>query len=252
MVEDYIQNVNHSGQLDSLFSKFKTEEFDSSKEKVVRPKNNWKYLFDVIMKCSNYQQLIEDNKVGEGNNDLMQRYKTTRESDTKSKKTLEFSSSNAQPVDYVQRPLEDIYIDYAYNRKKRLIYQEHLKHLYQTTKNSRFNLRSFDIDGNKKNVKKEKDILARNIQTVRNGSERVRIVNSTIAEPQFSKQFLRHKLGNGNSKTVLIQKAAAIAQETDSRFQFSQRPKVQLTHVLNPDKFKRTLTHKNLVNANVI
>ena len=61
--------------------------------------------------------------------------------------------------------------------------------------------------------KKKTNFLNHNMELIKDGSEKVRIINQTLTESKFSKNFLKEKLGNQNFKTVILKKATDTARE---------------------------------------
>ena len=68
--------------------------------------------------------------------------------------------------------------------------------------------------------KKKTNFLNHNMGLVRDGSEKVRIINQTLNERKFSKNYLKEKLGNQNFKTVILKKGTETAREQNDNFEF--------------------------------
>ncbi|CDW81968.1 UNKNOWN [Stylonychia lemnae] len=292
MIESYLQNVNRdqSNQLDSIFAQNKSIDrvvdgggADGSNTNSQggggggQPMN-WKVLFDKIMtqkKITLNPDLIEDSEGYRSKSNQKDRsYSPSRRQSQMRSQTARGASPGRKSnthmrayygnntnsnfsggaLDINQRNIEDIYIEYGYNKKKRAIYQDILK---QQSQGNKFYLKQLKLGLMDENQKKKKtNFLNHNMNIIRDGSEKVRIINQTLSERKFSKNYLKEKLGNENYKTVILKKASETARDLDKDFELIQeqlRPtQFPLYHTGKDEKFKKSWTLRSLTNSNLI
>eukprot|EP00347_Sterkiella_histriomuscorum_P022752 403337290 len=171
------------------------------------------------------------------------------------KQFFSYSNSNmtGANLDLQQKDIEDIYIDYGYTRKKRAVYQDMLK---QQSKGNKFFLRQIKLDELGDQTKKKKlSFIKINQQNIRDGSEKVRIVNQTLSDKNFSKNYLKERLGNQHYKQLIMNKVSQVGNNLQQNIHIQKEtlnPEIPFYNSMNDFQFKKSWSVRSLRNSNVI